>query len=114
MTPYFIRFLAVTFAAAAILLTCRLSHADDAAAPPDHVTIPNAAPAGPNDFGDTPVMWLGVKSCGEYVVWLVFPEHISVVDAKHHPKDLAAFMYSLEHSKIPSDFRVIPCTGASL
>jgi hypothetical protein len=81
-------------------------------------TINNVQPIGPGDFKAgmpfSPTMWIGVKACGEYVIWLVFDGHISVVDQTHHPKDMKEFMHALENSHIPHDERMISCTGASL
>jgi hypothetical protein len=118
MTPFFTRFLAAAFMVAVCLLTYHISHADDADVPPapDHVAIPNLSPAGPSAFehGAIPILYFGVKSCGEYVIWLVFENDIRRIDKDHAPKDMASFMKDLEGSKIPGDVKEIACTGGSL
>lgn len=82
---------------------------------PSHVEIPGEQPFDKMDLNlFNPVMWIGVKACGEYVVWLVFPDHISVVDKSHRPKDFKEFLKALEMSKIPSDERTIDCTSSDL
>jgi hypothetical protein len=102
---------------AAVCLVAWVSAQPERLGQPDSATtIPNAQAAGPGDFGPgtSPIMWLGVRACGQYVIWLVFPEHIAVVDQTHHPKDMKEFMNALENSHIPHDERVIACTSESL
>jgi hypothetical protein len=93
------------------------ARADEPSVPgdPSHVEIPGERFAGPEDFATfKPVLWIGVKAGGEYVVWLVFDDHISVIDKDHRPKDWKGFLHDLEASKIPSDERVIACTSSDL
>ena len=77
--------------------------------------IPNLDSAGPNDFvNQKPLLYFGVKSCGEYVIWLVFENDIRCIDKDHSPKDMTEFMRSLEKSHIPGDVAIIACTAASI
>jgi len=105
-------------AALALLCATSLAHGQDEDAPQpkesDHIAIPGVQPVVPGDMSHNPVMWIGVKACGDYVVWLVFDDHISVVDKTHRPKDFKEFLKALEQSKIPSDERVIACTAGVL
>lgn len=82
----------------------------------NNVPIPNLSAAGPSAFehGAKPIMYFGVKACGEYVIWLVFDDDIRRIDKDHQPKDMAGFMKDLEMSKIPGDVTEITCTAQSL
>ena len=71
--------------------------------------ITSVSPAGPDM--NVPVMYFGVKACGEYVIWLTYEDgRMRRIDKDHSPKDMQGFLKTLEGSKIPADVVVIRCS----
>ncbi len=64
--------------------------------------------AGPAMAKGTPAMWFGVKSCSQYVIFLVMDDgHMWQVDEDHHPTDMDAFLKSI--AGLRHQLKVIPC-----
>ena len=73
--------------------------------------ITSVSPAGPDMLANVPVMYFGVKACGEYVIWLTYEDgRMRRIDKDHSPKDMQGFLKTLEDSKIPGDVVVIRCS----
>lgn len=73
--------------------------------------ISNVSPAGPDMMDQVPVMYFGVRACGEYVIWLTYEDgHMRRIDKDHALKNMPAFLKTLEDAKIPGDVAVIRCS----
>jgi hypothetical protein len=101
--------------ALALVSVCSLGRAQDAPSEPSSPGVAAVSPAGPDMFNSVPVMFFGVHTCGQYVIWLTYANgNMRRIDPQHKPLDMKQFMKTLEDSKIPGDVVTVACTGASL
>jgi hypothetical protein len=75
--------------------------------------IAGLSPAEPDMMAQVPVMYFGVRACGEYVIWLTYEDgRMRRIDKDHSPKDMHQFLKTLEDAKIPGDVVVIRCSDS--
>jgi hypothetical protein len=68
-------------------------------------------PASADMMDQVPVMYFGVKACGEYVIWLTYEDGaMRLIDKDHEPKDMKGFMKTLEDAHIPGDVVTVRCS----